>query len=135
MIAKSCDYKKLNEHCQVFNNNELDEYLNIRLPHEMYGYCLYDILDVSSSPVKTVSFDGVTFDGVHPWVDVPWKNLSRICGKHTYKLSFMDTCNNRYLTTYVSYIIQDDNPYKPYIYMNRYVEDEIDKQGMYMGWY
>ena len=53
-----------------------------------------------------------------------------------YKLSFMDECTKRYVTTYVSYIIQDDSPHKPYLYMkDRYNEDDAEKQGIYLGWY
>lgn len=136
MILKSCEYKKLNENCEVVNCNEVDEYLIVKLPFNMSGFKLYDILDVSESPVKTVDFENVRYDEFHPWVDIPWKNLSRISGKHVYKLSFMDMCRKRYITTYISYIIQDDDPNKPYIYMNdRYNSDDTEKQGMYLGWY
>lgn len=136
MILKSCDYRKLNENCLVVNSNEVDDFLTVRLPHEMSGFRLYDFLDVSQSQAKTVSFEDVVFDCYHPWIDIPWKNLNRVAGKHVYKLSFMDERDKRYLTTYISYIIQDDSPYKPYLYMkDRYNEDEEEKQGIYLGWY
>lgn len=136
MLLKSCEYKKLNEHCIVVNINEVDEYLSVRLPFNMHGFKLYDILDVSSSPVKTVSFENVKYDEFHPWVDIPWKNLSKLSGKHVYKLSFMDSLKNRYFTTYVSYIIQDDDPHKPYVYMNSlHNPEDAEKQGIYLGWY
>lgn len=129
----SCSYSKLNRHCRVFNSNELDFYLCVKLPCEMVGYRLYDILDVSGPSVKTVSMDGVVFDGLHPWIDIPWNNLSRISGKHVYKLAFMrqSACAD-YLTTYISYIIQDDAPNKPYLYMNRYNSSQKDKQALYV---
>lgn len=134
MILKSCEYSKLSRFCKVVNSNEIDGVLCVRLPFEMNGYRLYDILDVSESPVKTVSFEGVCFDCCHPWIDIPWNNLSRVGGHHVYKISFMNERRNKYLTTYVSYIIQDSDPEKPYLYMkNRYNSDDSVKQGKYVG--
>lgn len=134
MILKSCGYGKLSKFCKVFNSNEIDETLCVRLPFEMNGYRLYDILDVSEAPARTVSFEGVCFDECHPWVDIPWRNLSRTGGYHVYKMSFMNDCKKKYFNTYVSYLIQDSDPHKPYVYMkNRYNSDDSDKAGKYVG--
>lgn len=135
-MIQSCEYAKLNHNCKVFNTNELDQYLVVKLSYNMHNYRLYDILDISSAEAKTVSLSGVIFDHNNPWIDIPWKNLDRTSGKHVYKLSFMGKKPPKYLNTYISYILQDDSPYKPYLYMNdRYNEQEEEKQAIYLGWY
>ena len=133
MILNSCEYRKINANCPVINIHETDGYVNVKVPHNLHGFKLYDILDVSESPVKTVSFKGVKFDCFHPWVDIPWKNLNKVAGYHVYKLSFMNLSINRFVTTYISYIIQDENTQKDYIYMkDRYKELNEDKYGIYV---
>jgi len=100
----------------------------------MLGYKLYDFLDISGSCAMTVSLEDVEFDDEHPWVDVPWLNVSKTSGEHAYKLAFWGVRRCMYDSVYFAYIIQDDNPEKPYIYMSgRYLEYDDDKTGMYVG--
>lgn len=133
MILKACDYNKLNTSCPVISSAELDDTFRIRVPYILIGYRLYDVLEVSCSPNRTVSFDGIQFDKFHPWVDIPTCNLNRTSGKHTYKLSFMNECRGQYITTYISYIVQDDSPEKKYLYVNDiYNESDEEKYGYYV---
>ena len=134
MILTSCEqYGKISKYCQVVSSVEMEGSVCVRLPFNMSGYRLYDILNVSEAPFKTVSFQGVKFDGFHPWVDLPWDSLDKSSGFHVYKLSFMNECNNKFLTTYVSYLAQDTNANKPYLYVpTRYNESDEDKVGLYV---
>lgn len=133
MILNSNEYEKVVNDCPVINLHILEDVFNVRIPYNVTGYRLYDLLEVSCSPMQTISFEGVMFDGLHPWVDIPTENLNRINGKHVYKLSFMNERTNNYINVYISYIIQDDNPQKDYIYMsNRYTEDDEDKESIYL---
>lgn len=134
MILTSCEqYGKLSKFCAVVSSVEMEGYVNVKLPFNLSGYRLYDVLDVSEAPFKTVSFDGIKYDCVHPWIDVPWDNLNKTSGLHVYKLSFMHKCNNKFFTTYISYLAQDSNAEKPYLYVkDRYNESDEDKVGLYV---
>ena len=134
MILQSCDYRNLSSNCKILNEHEIDDVVHIRLHRSMLGYKLYDILDISESRAVTVSLCGVEFDDEHPWVDIPWCNVSRVSGEHVYKLAFWDRARSRYDSVYFAYILQDDNPEKPYIYMSgRYLEYDDSKSGSYVG--
>ena len=138
MNVKSCEYKNLNKACKVVSSSEATGYLHVRLPYEMSGYRMYDFLEVSSCPVKSVSFDRVKFDGYHHWVDVPWSNVNKSAGHHVYKLSFMNTCKreNKYVNVYFNYVFQDDMPEKPYVYINSLKTccgDSDEKEGKYLS--
>lgn len=133
MIINACRYSKINTQCPILCNLEAEGTLNIRLPESLNGYRLYDILDISKTPNKTVSFEGVEYGCCRPWVDIPWDNLDRSCGYHIYKLSFMNNGINKYKQFYIGYIIHDNDPHKDYIYMkDRYNSLESETSGIYM---
>lgn len=134
MVLNACDYKHLNCNCCVINCNEVDVTVNVKLPQNLSDYRLYDLLDISSCIVKTVSFQGIDCTPKNIWIDIPWRNLSRIAGQHVYKLSFMHRKENKYITLYFAYIIQDNNPAKPFMYMHdKYQRDDYDKYGLYLS--
>ena len=63
MILTSCEqYGKLSKFCEVVSSAEMEGYVNVKLPFNLSGYRLYDVLDVSEAPFKTVSFDGIKYD-------------------------------------------------------------------------
>lgn len=136
MILNSCEYKRINANSPVICVHEADGFLNVRIKDDVASFRLYDLLDITKAPVRTVSFDGVKFDGIHPWVDIPWKNLDKTSGQHVYKVSFMNERQCRYVSTYFSYVIQDNDPYKPYIYISDLKRDvDEEKYGEYLGLY
>lgn len=55
----------------------------------------------------------------YPWIRIPSSMMNLEDGQHTYKLSFINILTDDVFSLYISYIIQNDNPDKPYIYMNR----------------
>lgn len=52
-----------------------------------------------------------------PWVDISKSVLDVTSGSHLYRLSFIDIYTNDIFFVYFSYIIQDKDVEKPYIYM------------------
>lgn len=134
MILHACEYQKLNSNCPIISINELsDTCFNIHIPKSVAGYRLYDILEISCTPNRTVAFEDVSFDSVHPWVDIPIKNLNREYGKHIYKISFMDKYLKNFINVYAAYVIQDDNVHRDYIYMlDRYNPKNEDRYGEYV---
>lgn len=54
-----------------------------------------------------------------PWIDIDTDLLDKSVGLHTYIIRFESKLTGDLTFQQFSYIIQNDNPEKPYIYMNR----------------
>ena len=63
--------------------------------------------------------DYITRDEHKPWIDFSSSLLQTVAGQHTYRMTFEKEDCRLKATCWFSYIIQDNYPEKPYIYMNR----------------
>lgn len=118
-IIQSCSLDNISYNTKVFNIANLSDIICVKLPQDLPRnvelvevYCLDDN--------KKVDFeDYVRHLPYRPWVDIKQSLLNTSIGQHTYRLVF--TINDHMLTAscWFSYIIQDNNPDKPYIYMKR----------------
>lgn len=111
---------ELNMHRKVFNVSTIEYYLWIHLPGEVLKDCELFQLDDVSDGLKEVSswYKFVEREDKKPWLKLVTKLLDLSIGQHTYKLSFVNTFTQDVVPVYISYIIQDDKPEKPYVYMN-----------------
>lgn len=75
-------------------------------------------IDIKEDPeeIKLPLFD---MDLIRPWIDIPTNLLNTSVGIHTYILRFKNKLTSDILLLSFRYAIQDDDPDKPYIYMNR----------------
>lgn len=111
-------YKDLNKHCKVFNANMLEEFMWIHLPSETRFMEIHKLFNVTG--VKETEVDiskKIGRENNHLWVRVNLDILDKTAGKKLYKLQLMDVRSDEPYNYYFTYIIQDDNPYTPYIYM------------------
>lgn len=81
-------------------------------------FVLLSMVEISLEDGEDIS-SSVYRDNMRPWLRVPVDVLNKDIGQHTYKLHFVNIHTSLELDLYIQYIIQDDNPDKPYIYMNR----------------
>ena len=104
-------------------NKELlnNKYVWIQLPEKMYPHVLVSIKNSSSGEV--IDCFGLLREG--KMLRVPSNMLCIDIGLHQYELTFINTINADNYHYYFQYIIQDDNPEKPYIYMNRKENDNV----------
>lgn len=63
--------------------------------------------------------DQVTRDEHKPWIDISRTILDLNPGQHTYRMTFGKLECKLKATCWFSYIIQENHPEKPYIYMKR----------------
>ena len=108
-------------HSTVISKYDLSPILHISLPKSIVTErfildeiaCIDDLDKIIYVPIESLGKPVMNT----PWIDIGIKHLNVDAGMHTYRLRFIrnDDCVN----LYVSYTIQDDNPEKPYIYMNR----------------
>ena len=79
---------------------------------------LTEIYNLNAS--EDVDFaDKTTREEHKPWVDIDSTILDLTVGQHTYRMTFAKPDCKLKATCWFSYIIQDNNPEKPYIYMKR----------------
>jgi hypothetical protein len=72
--------------------------------------------------------EDVVYLRYRPWIDIKSTALNMDVGHHVYKLHFRQKYTNVLSNLFFAYTIQNDNPEKPYIYMNREIETEEGDQ-------
>lgn len=118
----ACNYSDIGRNTPVLNKQQLDYYMYVYISPDVDRLAtLFDVTEITGT-YSAPALEGA-FDKDSPcWIKVTTGLINLSPGKHTYKLSFVDTSDDSTFSQYVSYIIQDDNPYKPYIYMDRECE-------------
>lgn len=116
----ACEYDKININTKIFNKDALGSGVWINLPAYFSCFAISKIIDISKQKYEEVPFDASTVmqDYPHPWIRIDTSILDLVSGMHVYKLVFEPIPKNGMSDSiYISYIIQDDNPETPYIYM------------------
>lgn len=117
-----CTRKEINTMSPVINRQELSEFIWVKLPPEFKGLKLISINQVQPVVLEDIVLGSVVFD--RTWVRIPSVLLNTTWGKHEYIMKFSDSRVDVPVNLYFGYIIQDNNPDKPYIYMNKDQEDD-----------
>lgn len=117
-ILQACNYASIPSNTHVFNKYEIDKYVWIKLPDCMpSSYKLYDIWEIVPNKSVVKYEDNMCRDCNRLWLKVNTSIISLDSGIHIYQLKFVDVYTDNIYLLYVGYIIQDNNPDKPYIYM------------------
>ena len=116
----ACEYDKININTKVFNKDALSNGIWVNLPGYVSSLVLTKIIDISDQKSEEIKFDASTViqDYPHPWVRISDRILDLVSGMHIYKLVFESIPRKRISeSVYIAYILQDDNPVSPFIYM------------------
>lgn len=114
---QSCRYEDLAKHSKVFNLSTLDYHLWIYMnPEAVRDAYFYKAEEIGPDADNSKIFED-TFIREGIWLRVNMQYLNLKPGKHTYRLMFVERYSDTDFSLYFSYIIQDDNPEKPYVYM------------------
>ena len=119
---EACFYNQLPTYTPVFNLSTIEHFMWVHLPSICIERCgtLFEISEiVDGKSVEVNIYSTITREGNKPWLRLLSSSLNLSTGQHIYKLSFIDKHTDDVFSLYISYIIQNDNPDKPYIYMNR----------------
>lgn len=118
-------FKDLAAECKVFNLNEFSYFLWVRLtPPLPYEYYLYRVEEVKET-LQKVPFPGAFMYESPTWMKVKTDFINKEIGQHTYKLTYINRISGVELPLYFRYIVQSDNPDKPYVYMHRDEENGV----------
>lgn len=114
-------YSNLSKVNKVLNLHELDNYLYVYIQPDKTRNCvLQDVREVNfEESTGSESFYSIAEIVSASWIKIHYSKLDLTTGMHVYKLVFNDPVFDETLNLYFSYTVQDDNPDKPYLYMNR----------------
>lgn len=119
-------YTTMNEHHVIYNINELNTELLIHMDDTYArGYNISGVQHISSNnePWSLAEVTRIVRDNIC-WFRVPTVLLNTEIGHHVYKLTLTNESSLQYFR-YISYTIQNSNPEKPYVYMNRNTETVV----------
>lgn len=110
----------------VFNRNEVQSFLYVHIPLELSAEFKLFQLDATAPKHQRIECftEFIYRDYGKPYFKIKTENLDLTIGLHTYMMSLVNIRTNDVISLYFSYIIQDDNPDTPYIYMKREEEEE-----------
>jgi len=118
ILCEVVKYPDLNRVCNVFNKNTIDDYFWLHLPCETTKMEFHKLFNISGkNKVEIDTTDKLGRENDHPWIRINSSILDTTVGKKLYKIQLMDVQTDEPYNYYFTYIIQDDNPYTPYVYM------------------
>ena len=119
--VESCDFNELPMHTPVWNSKTVEEHVWIHVfPEITQSAEVCGLQRMENKSFVDVEYTGhMSQDACKPWFRIDRDILSMDPGLHIYRLKFVTTISPLPFSVYFAYIIQEDNPEKPYIYMNR----------------
>lgn len=123
-VIQSSQLSDLPSHTLIYNVKDFSDIVCVKLPPQMpRSMDLVELYNLDSE--KDIDFiDQVTRDEHRPWIDISTSILDTKEGQHIYRMTFRNLGGKLKATCWFSYIIQNNNPEKPYIYMNRDEDSE-----------
>lgn len=108
---------------RVINKSQAEHFLMVSTDVLYTGseFQLYQMDEVTDKGCVQVNLD-VQHECGRVWYQLPFEQLNQSPGHHKYRMRFVQTQTGLTVSLYFAYILQDDNPEKPYIYMKR---DEV----------
>ena len=118
-VIQASQLSQMPLHTKIYNSKDFSDIVCIKFPPEMpRDMVLSEIYDLYASADIDYN-DKVSRDEFKPWIDIDSSILDKTAGQHVYRLTFVKENCKLKATCWFSYIIQDNNPEKPYIYMKR----------------
>lgn len=114
----ACDYSEIAQNTTLFNVNQFEYWTWIQLPKEVLrDYELFEVNEFFPNNGEADWLHLVFREGCRPWLKICKDMFNLSIGKHIYQLKFVNRYTNDVVTYYFSYIIQNSEPERPYIYM------------------
>lgn len=109
---------KLNMHPIILNKFEVLPEFYVYIPCEIAKwYTPSEIREVTTTAQPSIEFEHISG---RRWIDINYDKLNMNPGYHKYRIDFTSTLASKSpIYLFFCYNIQNDDPDKPYIYMNR----------------
>ena len=113
-------HKDVALYSKVFSAQEVEYFLFVRVSAEIaHHFTLYQVDEIRDDAEFVCPKDLWEHDPGRMWYRFNSAKLNMETGYHTYRLSFVNTYTNDTMILYIAYVIQNNNPDKPYMYMNK----------------
>ena len=116
------EHKDLASASEVFSLSQFEYYLFVRIPeHIAKVYELYQVDEIVDKAEFVCHKNLWHHDRGRVWYKFHAGMLNKKPGLHVYRLSFVNpcACSMNTIQLYMGYVVQDSDPDKPYIYMNK----------------
>lgn len=111
-------HKDVARESKVFSLQEFEYFLFIRVPDVFAkDFELYQVDEVVDTDEFVCHRELWEHDPGRVWYKFKSHMLNTTTGYHTYRLSFINTITNDITLLYIAYVIQNNKPDKPYMYM------------------
>lgn len=119
----SCTYDKLAATTRVFNIEEFEYFLYVKVdPSIAKCFEMYQLDDITDA-AKPVCHKLLWEHTKHSiWYKFKSGMLNKDPGYHVYRMHMVNTCTNDVLSLYFGYTVQTNTPERPYYYMEKYRE-------------
>ena len=118
-VIQSSKLDQLPLNTKIYNSKDFSDTVCVKLPPEMpRDMDLIEIYNLNASEELDFT-DKTTRDEHRPWIDISSDILDLTAGQHVYRMTFAKPNCKLNATCWFSYIVQDNTPDKPYIYMKR----------------
>lgn len=105
---------------KVFSLQEFEYYLFVKVDEKFAKvYELYQVDEIVDGAEFICNCHLWEHEPYRPWYKFTSHKLNRDPGYHIYRLSFVNTYNNDTCQLYIAYVVQSNNPEKPYMYMDK----------------
>lgn len=116
----ACRKFELPANTKVFNKNSVPYYMIIEVPYFVeHDLRFVGVYEDKSTGLEEVPLACIQRSTCHPYLDIMCDVLNMNVGQHEYQIHYIDPFTKNVIVLYFAYIIQDDNPDTPYVYMNR----------------
>ena len=120
MKVDAVKYDDVPSHTKLYNKNEIEYFLWVKLPESVSTRLqLIEMFEIQPEVRDYNLISTVERECNRPWLRIQTNTLNMFEGLHIYRLVVVDKVTNETVSLYFSYMIQDDNPAKPYIYMRQ----------------
>lgn len=118
--VNAVEHKDLASASEVFSLSQFEYYLFVRIPeHIAKVYELYQVDEIVDKAEFVCHKNLWHHDRGRVWYKFHAGMLNKKPGLHVYRLSFVNPCCMNTIQLYMGYVVQDSNPDKPYVYMNK----------------
>lgn len=108
-------------HTRVFNIKDIQEYMWLQIPAVLSPYIdLTGVVNMQVADGALPDFtEKITREGRNCWLKIDSTLFDTSIGLHFYRFDFHNPTTDEVIPLYFAYSLQNDDPEKPYIYMDR----------------
>lgn len=119
MKINACSRKDLPANTPVWNRDMIESKIHVFLdPYIVNDYSLYKLEELTDSGLEEIPLGDLAQQSRN-WLDINTDTLNVSAGQHSYRVTFFNMKDKSTISLYFSYILQDSNPDRPYVYMNQ----------------